>query len=54
LFGTGAYLYGHAAQGAAYTAIFIAAVAGLVWLTSRIWGQLSTQPTGAAIPVVDS
>jgi len=37
LFGAGAYLYGRSAAGVLYTAIFVAAVAGLVRITTLVW-----------------
>ncbi|MDP9025074.1 MAG: Na+:solute symporter, partial [Candidatus Eremiobacteraeota bacterium] len=37
LFGAGAYLYGHIASGIVYSSVFIASVAALVRVISRIW-----------------
>ncbi len=53
LFGTGAYLYGNLLPAVAYTAIFLAAAATVIRVTSSIWGGLSTPLTGTGTGPVD-
>ncbi len=53
LFGTGALLYGNVPIFMAYLAVFIIAVIGVIRVTSSIWGQFSTSPTGQGAGPVD-
>ncbi len=47
LFGTGAFLYGHAAAGSIYTAVFVASLAWLIRLTSYVWRSGSAETASA-------
>ncbi|HEY8312695.1 MAG TPA: sodium:solute symporter family protein [Candidatus Baltobacteraceae bacterium] len=49
LFGSGAYVYGHLAQGALFTVAFVISVAWLVRLTSRMFGGAEERPAENAV-----
>jgi len=41
LFGAGAFLYGNAAAGAAYCALFVLATAGVIRVTTMVWRPMA-------------